>query len=200
MIDSTIVRAHQHSAGAEKKPARNQAIGRSRGGLSTKIHAQQYVTEPVQGRAKPPGRRRIAASRWRRTAICVQHAADMRADLQRLKRDTDTGRAVAASSGTVAAAQDSASSSAAAPAAPPPAPDSAAALASIPFVVLGKGGCGCARAAKWWKIVVPVVALLAAIAAGFFFYTRRSQALTEKDSILLADFVNTTGDPSSTEP
>ena len=31
-----------------------------------------------------------------------QHAADMRADLQRLKRDTDTGRAVAASSGSVA--------------------------------------------------------------------------------------------------
>ena len=41
---------------------------------------------------------------------------------------------------------------------------------------------------------MPVVALLVAIAAGFFFYTRRSQALTEKDSILLADFVNTTGD------
>ena len=35
-----------------------------------------------------------------------QHAADMRADLQRLKRDTDTGRAVAASSGSMAAAQD----------------------------------------------------------------------------------------------
>ena len=33
-----------------------------------------------------------------------QHAADIRADLQRLKRDTDTGRAVAASSGSVAAA------------------------------------------------------------------------------------------------
>src|SRR5207245_7162325 len=29
-----------------------------------------------------------------------QHAADMRADLLRLKRDTDTGRAVAASSGS----------------------------------------------------------------------------------------------------
>ncbi|MBY4641082.1 IS5 family transposase [Gluconacetobacter entanii] len=39
MIDSTIVRAHQHSAGALKKGARNQAIGRSRGGLTTKIHA-----------------------------------------------------------------------------------------------------------------------------------------------------------------
>ena len=35
-----------------------------------------------------------------------QHAADMRADLQRLKRDTDTGRAVAASSGSVAAVQE----------------------------------------------------------------------------------------------
>jgi transposase len=39
MIDSTIVRAHQHSAGARKDPGEDQAIGRSRGGLSTKIHA-----------------------------------------------------------------------------------------------------------------------------------------------------------------
>ncbi|WHZ15758.1 MAG: Mobile element protein [Nitrospira sp.] len=38
MIDSTIVRAHQHSAGARKKNG-PQAIGRSKGGLSTKIHA-----------------------------------------------------------------------------------------------------------------------------------------------------------------
>ena len=37
MIDSTIVRAHQHAAGAKKSGT--QAIGRSRGGLSTKIHA-----------------------------------------------------------------------------------------------------------------------------------------------------------------
>src|SRR3954468_24948132 len=39
MVDSTIVRAHQHSAGARKKGGEDQAIGRSRGGLSTKIHA-----------------------------------------------------------------------------------------------------------------------------------------------------------------
>jgi transposase len=39
MIDSTIVRAHQHSAGAVKKPGEDEAIGLSRGGLSTKIHA-----------------------------------------------------------------------------------------------------------------------------------------------------------------
>src|SRR5271170_234501 len=38
MIDATIVRAHQHSAGARKKPIVNQAIGRPRGGLTTKIY------------------------------------------------------------------------------------------------------------------------------------------------------------------
>ena len=60
----------------------------------------------------------------------------MRADLQRLKRDTDTGRAVAASSGSVAVASESARlHSAAAPSLPYPA---ARRLASIPFVLFGK--------------------------------------------------------------
>jgi Transposase DDE domain len=38
IVDSTIVRAHQHAAGAKKGGSEDQAIGRSRGGLSTKIH------------------------------------------------------------------------------------------------------------------------------------------------------------------
>ena len=45
IVDSTIIRAHQHAAGAKKgglkiKPGSSpgQALGRSRGGLSTKIH------------------------------------------------------------------------------------------------------------------------------------------------------------------
>src|SRR5271168_1914930 len=38
MIDSTIVRAHQHAAG-KKRGCEARAIGRSRGGMSTKIHA-----------------------------------------------------------------------------------------------------------------------------------------------------------------
>jgi len=38
MIDSSIVRAHQHAFGA-RKTAGPQAIGRSRGGPTTKIHA-----------------------------------------------------------------------------------------------------------------------------------------------------------------
>ncbi|MGZ9092981.1 MAG: IS5 family transposase [Rhodoplanes sp.] len=37
IVDSTIVRVHQHAAGA-KKGSEDQALGRSRGGLSTKIH------------------------------------------------------------------------------------------------------------------------------------------------------------------
>src|SRR6266481_2631215 len=129
-----------------------------------------------------------------------QPAADMRADLQRLKRDTDTGRAGAASSGTVAAAHDSASSPVpvAQTVAPPSAPVSAAALASIPSSSSSVKIAGVApekpRRTKAWKIVVPVAALLVAVAAGLFFYSHRSTTLTEKDSILLADFVNTTGD------
>jgi transposase len=38
MLDSTIVRAHQHSAGAKESSAEQEDIGRSAGGLSTKIH------------------------------------------------------------------------------------------------------------------------------------------------------------------
>ncbi|MBX5198498.1 IS5 family transposase [Rhizobium sp. NZLR10] len=37
IVDSIIIRAHQHAAGG-KKGAEDQALGRSRGGLSAKIH------------------------------------------------------------------------------------------------------------------------------------------------------------------
>jgi transposase len=38
MLDSTVIRAHQHSAGAKKTTPEQEALGRSRGGVSTKIH------------------------------------------------------------------------------------------------------------------------------------------------------------------
>jgi transposase len=48
LLDSTIVRAHQHAVGAPKKEGA-QAIGRSRGGLSTKIHmASDALGNPVR--------------------------------------------------------------------------------------------------------------------------------------------------------
>jgi serine/threonine protein kinase len=51
-----------------------------------------------------------------------QSAADMRSELQRLKRDTETGRAIASSSGTVAVAQESGSHVAAQQPSPVPVP------------------------------------------------------------------------------
>jgi len=39
MLDSTVLRAHQHSAGQKKSDPQTECLGRSRGGISTKIHA-----------------------------------------------------------------------------------------------------------------------------------------------------------------
>ncbi len=125
-----------------------------------------------------------------------QHAADIRADLQRLKRDTGSGHAVAASSGSVAAVQDSgphaiaaagaSGSSRVAPSAVSSSAVSAVSVAPVPV----------APAKRPWKILAPValIVLIAVIGGGLYFRSGKSSKLTEKDSVLLADFVNTTGD------
>jgi eukaryotic-like serine/threonine-protein kinase len=123
-----------------------------------------------------------------------QHAADIRADLQRLKRDTDTGRAVAASSGSVVAAPDSGSR----PAAQVVSAGSVAAVATgSSGTVTPASGAIPAAPKKSWAIPAVAAALLiaAVIGGGLFFRSRRANALTEKDTVVLADFVNTTGDP-----
>ncbi len=123
-----------------------------------------------------------------------QHAADIRADLQRLKRDTETGRAVAASSGSVAAAHDSGSR----PVSQAVSPGSGAAAAAVSSgAVTPASGVAPAADKKSWKIpAVVAAALLIAvlIGGGLFFHSRSASALTEKDTVVLADFVNTTGD------
>ncbi len=49
MVDSTVIRAHQHSAGAKGSNAEAECLGRSRGGFSTKIHVScNGVGEPVK--------------------------------------------------------------------------------------------------------------------------------------------------------
>src|SRR5258708_929572 len=121
-----------------------------------------------------------------------QHAADIRADLQRLKRDTESGRAVVAISGPVAVAQETGQHPVAA--AQGPASDSGK------LVAASSGAASAAQATvapgwKSWKILVPaLLVLLAAVAGGLYLRSRQGAKLTEKDSILLADFVNTTGD------
>jgi transposase len=55
MIDSTLVRAHQHSSGAAGGQPDEQAIGRSRGGLTTKIHARTDALGNPTGFLVTPG-------------------------------------------------------------------------------------------------------------------------------------------------
>jgi eukaryotic-like serine/threonine-protein kinase len=52
-----------------------------------------------------------------------------------------------------------------------------------------------ARVSKVWKAgAVVVVVVVALVAAGGYFYLHRAPKLTAKDTIILADFTNTTGD------
>jgi serine/threonine protein kinase len=128
-----------------------------------------------------------------------QHAADMRTDLQRLKRDTETGRALAASSGTVAVPQESGSQVAQPPS---PASGSSPALAPSPSSSAVKVAEVPVAGRKFWKVLVPaaVVLLAALIAGGVYFRSRTASSgakatpLTEKDTVVLADFNNRTGD------
>lgn len=53
ILDATIVRAHQDAAGGRHGPA-NNALGRSRGGFSTKLHAVVTLdAKPIEIRATP---------------------------------------------------------------------------------------------------------------------------------------------------
>ena len=84
-----------------------------------------------------------------------QRASDIRTDLSRLKRDTESGRAE-------------------------------------------RAGTGAGRAPLHWRrtaVLVSTIAMLGITTAWFFlFHTRRVHALNERDTIVLADFANTTND------
>jgi len=83
-----------------------------------------------------------------------RHASDVRTDLLRLKRDTDSGRVTASSKAGV------------------------------------ESGIG-----KHWKLIAPAAMAALALSVGAYFYFHRTPKLTNKDTIILADFKNTTGDP-----
>jgi eukaryotic-like serine/threonine-protein kinase len=86
-----------------------------------------------------------------------QSAAEIRTDLQRLKRDTESGhRAIAAADAAVKPTKKSTQ---------------------------------LLRAATGATIVVIALAV-----GGWLFFSRKAHALTDKDTIVLADFTNTTGD------
>jgi serine/threonine protein kinase/Tfp pilus assembly protein PilF len=123
-----------------------------------------------------------------------QSAAEMRADLQRLKRDTETGRVGVAGSGTVPAAQANGSQAAIQPM---PASGSVPVLTPSPSSgAVWVSEVAAVRVSKRWKILVPVgiVVVAGLIAGGLYFRSRSTHTLTEKDTVVLADFANTTGD------
>ena len=84
-----------------------------------------------------------------------QNAADIRTDLQRLKRDSNSGLVATAQSERKPAAN------------------------SAEF--------------RWGAVGAALVIVL--LAVGWWLFFRKAHALTENDTIVLADFTNTTGDP-----
>ncbi|MFZ0949054.1 MAG: protein kinase [Candidatus Sulfotelmatobacter sp.] len=95
-----------------------------------------------------------------------QHAADMRTDLQRLKRDTEShsAAATATTSGSISSADSG------------------------------------ARRKKLGGYILAAALISVAVVAGALYVRSRSarstsRPLTEKDTIVLADFTNSTGDP-----
>jgi len=124
-----------------------------------------------------------------------QSAAEIRTDLQRLRRDAETGRfprgsfesqAIAQESGPQTPASRATPSSASAPAVVASSSSPASRVTDVP---------GAGR--KFWKIVVPVCAIVVAalVVSGIVYHNARpSKQLSEQDTIVLADFTNTTGD------
>ena len=91
-----------------------------------------------------------------------QSASEMRADLQRLKRDTDSSRSAAVHGVSLVGAQHAA-----------------------PLR---------ARSKRLLTLTGVATLALAILGVGAYFYFHRTPKLTDKDTIVLADFTNTTGD------
>jgi eukaryotic-like serine/threonine-protein kinase len=101
-------------------------------------------------------------------SLRYQSAADMRTDFQRLKRDTETGRVVASSDRRATGARSVSSGQA---------------LARPGRIKLG-------------MILLPILLVCAVMAGGLYYYrSHQPKPLTEKDTVVLAEFTNKTGDP-----
>jgi len=96
-----------------------------------------------------------------------QNAADMRTDLQRLKRDTETGRHVATSDHVATGISPTSSSQTPVP----------------PGRV------------QFGRMLLLIPLLAAFVAGGLYYRSHQAKPLTDKDTVVLAEFANTTGDP-----
>jgi serine/threonine protein kinase/tetratricopeptide (TPR) repeat protein len=116
-----------------------------------------------------------------------QSAAEMRAELQRLRRDTDSRRSAAVVDSVTSTPSGSRSRSALTTQLRPRTTELDKQDSGSPAET--------SKARTWlWKISIPVLLLIALIAAGLYYRSRRVPKLTDKDTLVLADFTNTTGD------
>ncbi len=115
-----------------------------------------------------------------------QHASDIRTDLLRLKRDSESGRTAQHTLPEEAAISTLAASSTA------PSQVSMRQTAAPSIAPSSPSGSPITRD---WRFLIPAATLLVVIAGTFYWRSTKAHALTEKDSIVLADFTNTTGDP-----
>ena len=139
------------------------------------LHQQPLAPSQLNPDVSPEMESTIRKALEKDRSLRYQHASDLRTDLQRLKRDSESGRYRAAESDTASAGKS--------PAKGTDTPSSQAVAA--------------VRSDKRWPLMAAAAVVLIAVLVGGAFYSRSHQKkpLTDKDTIVVADFDNQTGDP-----
>ncbi len=135
-----------------------------------------------------------------------QVASEMRGDLKRLKREIDSGRSSSVSVSTpvavpssgstpagLASAIPTPSTSAIDPAMQAPSFTSSSSASVAPPAPASSATVATPTSHKRWYVAAAALVVVA-VGVASLFYRKPTRSLTEKDSILLTDFVNTTGD------
>jgi eukaryotic-like serine/threonine-protein kinase len=130
-----------------------------------------------------------------------QHAADIRTDLQRLKRDSESKRVIAitepegeqpgSGSGVRTAGAGTSSGGTSASQARMVSAGASAGRAAAADSSRGLP----VRAAVGLRVIAPAVVVVLIAAALSYLHFRKPARLTDKDVMVIADFANTTGDP-----
>jgi eukaryotic-like serine/threonine-protein kinase len=142
------------------------------------LHANPVPPSTVNPRLPADLDRVVARALEKDPALRYQTSADFRAELQRLKRDLDSGRAAVSESRVQTATSAATVSPGTAPTAAAPAPEPKT---------------GGSRRKVFAAGAIGAIAVLAVAAACYFLFFRSKPVLTQKDTIVLADFSNTTG-------